>query len=216
MKWPKEIAEARSIQDKLKTRVRIAPLKKVPILIAAVDAAFLGIKVFAAACLYTYPMLKPADDASEVEEITFPYVPGFLTFREGAAIVAALEKLKTKPDVLLVDGQGIAHPRGIGLASHLGVILNIPSIGCAKSRLVGEYIEPEQKKGDWSHLWYENRIVGAVLRTRSGVRPLFVSPGHQIDLADSITIVLNCTQKYRIPEPLRRADMLSKKLKREF
>jgi deoxyribonuclease V len=129
--------------------------------------------------------------------------------------VEALCNLKIKPDLILVDGQGIAHPKGIGIASHLGVLLDIPSVGCAKSRLIGEYEEPGLKKGEWSPLKYAGRVVGAVLRTRENVRPLFVSPGHGIDLKTSLGIVLGCAGKYRIPEPLRTADFLSKKIRRE-
>ena len=178
-----------------------------------VDAAFSEDLVYAAACLYRYPELTLQEQASAAGKLRFPYVPGFLSFREGTAIIAAIRKLTVKPDVILVDGQGIAHPRGIGIASHLGVLLNIPAIGCAKTRLVGEFEEPGRRKGSWSELVYECRIVGAVLRTKDSVRPLFVSPGHKIDLDSAVRITLNCIGKYRIPEPLRCADMLSKKLK---
>lgn len=128
----------------------------------------------------------------------------------------AIKKLKIKPDVILFDGQGIAHPKGIGIASHIGVILNIPSIGCAKSRLVGDFDEPDKKKGSWRLIFYKGMKVGVVLRTRSSVKPLFVSPGHLTDIDSSIEIVMKCIGKYRIPEPLRRANFLSKRLKRIF
>lgn len=216
MKWPKNVAEARSNQEKMRGKIKITPLKRIPSYIAGADAAFRGNKVIAAVCLFTFPRLVFVEDSFEIRECSFPYVPGYLTFREGPAIIAALKKLKKRPDLLLVDGQGIAHPRGIGIGSHLGIILNIPSIGCAKSRLVGEYLEPDTKKGAWSYLRHLGMTVGAVLRTRSGVRPVFVSPGHRIDLESSIAFVMSCTEKYRIPEPLRKADMLSKKLKREL
>jgi deoxyribonuclease V len=116
-----------------------------------------------------------------------------------------------KPDVILVDGQGIAHPRGIGSASHLGLLLDIPTIGCAKARLVGEYAEPDTTKGSLSPLIHANQVVGSVLRTRNGVKPLFVSPGHKIDFEGAIQVTLACLGRYRIPEPLRCADILSKK-----
>ncbi len=215
MKWPKAISieHARELQKDLRKKVRIIPLKREPQYVAGVDAAFSEDLVYAVACLYRYPELTPVEKACAVERLKFPYLPGFLSFREGPAIIAAIKKLTTKPDVILVDGQGIAHPRGIGIASHLGVLLNIPTTGCAKTRLVGEFEEPGRRKGSWSALTYEGRIVGAVLRTKDGVRPLFVSPGHKIDLDGAIRITLNCTGKYRIPEPLRCADMLSKKSK---
>ncbi len=215
MKWPKNIAAARAMQEDLKGKNKITPLKEMPHFIAGVDAAFQGNKVVAAACLFEYPRLEPVEDSCHIADTPFPYFPGFLTFREGPAIVKALKKLNNKPDLLLMDGQGIAHPRAMGIAAHLGIVLDIPSVGCAKSRLIGDYVEPGYKKGDWSYLRYNDSIVGVVLRTRSGIKPLFVSPGHKIDLAGSIMLVLDCTENYRIPEPLRRADMLSKKLKKE-
>jgi deoxyribonuclease V len=215
MRWPETItiAQAREMQEKLKRKVRVAPLRKEPRFVAGVDAAFSDQEVFAAACLYSYPGLAFRKEAHTVEKLRFPYVPGFLSFREGPAIIAALRKLRQPPDVILVDGQGIAHPRGIGIASFLGVLLDTPTIGCAKTRLVGEFSPPRAKKGMWSELRFEGRTVGAVLRTREGVKPLFVSPGHLVDLESSIAIVLSCVWKYRIPEPLRCADMLSKKIK---
>lgn len=215
MKWPETISieHARELQKDLRKRVRLIPLKREPRYVGGVDAAFSEDLVYAAACVYRYPELTLVEKAYAVEKLKFPYVPGFLSFREGPAIIAAIKKLATKPDVILVDGQGIAHPRGIGIASYLGVLIGIPTIGCAKTRLVGEFEEPGRRKGSWSELTYEGRIVGAVLRTKDSVRPLFVSPGHKIDLDNAIRLTLDCIGKYRIPEPLRCADMLSRKSK---
>jgi deoxyribonuclease V len=212
---PKNIADAKIIQSALKDKVRIIPLQKRPKYIAGVDAAFPENQVLAVACLYRYPELSLVEETIAVTETSFPYIPGFLSFREGPAIIKAIQKLTVKPDLILVDGQGIAHPKGLGIASHIGVLVDIPTIGCAKSRLVGEYKEPRFRKGAWSPLHYNGKVVGAVLRTRDHVRPLFVSPGHRIDLKASIEIVLGCTGKYRISEPLRRADFLSKKIKKD-
>jgi deoxyribonuclease V len=156
------------------------------------------------------------EETYAVTETLFPYIPGFLSFREGPVIINALKGLRKKPDIILFDGQGIAHPKGLGIASHIGVLLNAPTIGCAKSRLVGTYEEPGTKKGAYSSLLFIEEIVGAVLRTKDNVKPLFVSPGHRIDIQGSIDIVLACSQKYRIPEPLRRADFISKKIKKEL
>lgn len=216
VRWPETMTEAKAIQSALRNEVCIGPLKKKPHFIAGVDASFVRSKVIGIACLYSYPELIYLDHTVAVMDATFPYVPGYLTFREGPAIVEALFHLKTKPDLMLVDGQGIAHPRGIGIASHIGVLLGIPSVGCAKSRLIGEYEEPGTQRGEWAPLKYEGRVVGAVLRTRDDVRPLFVSPGHGIDLKSSIRIVLGCTSRYRISEPLRMADILSKKVRKEL
>lgn len=213
MKWPEDITESRKIQDTLRKKVKITSLKKKPIYIAGVDAAFSGRKVIGVASLYKYPELIPIEDAYAIMKVSFPYIPGFLSFREGPAILKALNKLKIKPDLILFDGQGIAHPGGIGIATHIGVLLDIPTIGCAKSKLVGEYKEPGIKKGEWSPLKYKDRTVGVVLRTREKVRPLFISPGHRIDIESSIRIVLGCTTRYRIPEPIRRADIISKKIR---
>jgi deoxyribonuclease V len=216
MKWPKDIKKARMIQDILKEKVRITPLKKNPEYVAGVDAAFLNKKVIGVACLYTYPDIHLIEETYAVRKILFPYIPGFLSFREGPAIINAIKGLRKKPDIVLFDGQGIAHPKGLGIASHIGVLLNIPTIGCAKSRLIGTYKEPGLKKGTYSSLLYGAEIVGVVMRTKYNVKPLFVSPGHRIDIRGSIEILLACSQKYRIPEPLRRADFISKKIKREL
>jgi deoxyribonuclease V len=149
-----------------------------------------------------------------VRKLSFPYVPGFLAFREGPAIIAAIKKLFHIPDLILVDGQGIAHPRQFGLASYIGVRLDIPTIGCAKSRLIGDYKEPGNKKGSWSPLGLGDDIVGAVLRTKDNVRPLFISPGHRTDVKSAILLTLSCLGNYRIPEPIRCADIHSKIIKK--
>jgi len=216
MKWPKDIKGAKNLQETLKGKVKITPLKKSPKYIAGVDSAFLDDTVIGVACLFKYPGIIPVEETHAVTEALFPYIPGFLSFREGPAIMKALKKLKRKPDVILFDGQGVAHPRSFGIASHIGVLLDIPAIGCAKSRLVGEYREPGSKKGSRSSLLYEGKIVGAVVRTKDNVKPLFVSSGNRITLKNSIEIILACAKTYRIPEPLRRADSLSRKIKKEL
>jgi deoxyribonuclease V len=214
--WPDNIDEAKAVQAALKDSVRIVSLGKKPRTIAGVDAAFFGEKVIAVASLYKYPDLINLEDAFAILMCPFPYIPGFLSFREGPAIIEALYGLKSTPDVILVDGQGIAHPKKLGIASHIGALLDMSTIGCAKSRLVGEYKEPKPRRGSRSALKYNGEVVGSVLRTRENVKPLFVSPGHRVDLEDSVRLVLGCARQFRIPEPLRRADFLSKKLKREI
>jgi deoxyribonuclease V len=212
--WPDNIKDAKAIQIVLKDKTKITSLRKNPRFVAGIDAAFFEDKVIGVACLYKYPEMTPIEDAYGITKVIFPYIPGFLSFREGPAIIEAINKLRVKPDIILFDGQGIAHPEGLGIASHIGVLLDMPTIGCAKSRLVGEYKGPGSKKGNWSSLKYGSKIVGAVLRTKDNVTPVFVSPGHRIDLKGSIEIILRCISKYRIPEPLRRADFISKKIKR--
>ncbi len=215
---PKDSARARQIQLSLARKVRIVPLKKTPRFLAAVDASFTDDAVIAVATLYEFPEISHLQDAFFTGKISFPYIPGFLSFREGPALIEAVKKLDRRPDLLLVDGHGIAHPRGIGIASHIGVVLNLPTIGCAKSRLIGEFREPGGEKGQWSYLYpagESRKPIGAVLRTRRNVKPLFVSPGHLIDIESSLEIVMKTAAGYRIPEPLRRADILSKVMKRE-
>ncbi len=212
--WPDTVEKAKHIQEKFKNRVRIIPLSKRLNYVAGVDAAFFDKKVLGIACVYKYPEIVFLEFAFSLLDTSFPYVPGYLSFREGPVLIESLKKLKLDPDIILFDGQGIAHPMSLGIASHIGLLINKPTIGCAKTRLVGEYYEPGNKKGDWSPLKYRGKIVGAVLRTRNNVKPLYVSPGHLIDLKSSLEITLRCCVKYRIPEPLRKADILSKEIKK--
>jgi deoxyribonuclease V len=212
-RWPRNIYKARELQDNLSKRVRIVSYNKTPRYVAAVDASFPEDNVLAVASLYKFPSLSHIEDAFSVQKVQFPYVPGLLSFREGPATVSAIKKLRIKPDVILFDGQGIAHPRGIGIASHIGVITGLTTIGCAKSRLIGEFREPGKTKGKSTCLYYKGMKVGMVLRTRSYVRPVFISPGHKIDIKSSVEIIMQCVSKYRIPDPLRRADQLSRAYK---
>lgn len=214
--WPRDILQARHVQELLRKKVWIRPCVREPEFVAAVDASFTTERILAVASLYRYPELFHQEDSIAQEQITFPYVSGYLSFREGHAMIQALQRLKRRPDVVLVDGQGIAHPRGFGIASHIGVIMNISTIGCAKSRLVGEYRQPGRNRGHMTYLKYKGIKVGAVLRTRDSVRPVFVSPGHKIDIPGAVEIIMKCVTRFRIPEPLRRADMLSKKMKRDI
>ncbi|MDD5338767.1 MAG: deoxyribonuclease V [Dehalococcoidales bacterium] len=152
-----------------------------------------------------YPSLQIAEVQVVKDAVTFPYVPGLLSFREIPLLLQAFEKLKTAPDLVLVDGQGIAHPRRIGLASHLGLILGIPTIGCAKSRLCGEHVVPDIKSGSFTDLTDSGEVIGAVVRTRANVKPLYISIGHLISLPNAIKWVLACCRGCRLPEPTRLA-----------
>lgn len=158
--------------------------------------------------------LAPMDRATARVESDFPYLPGLLAFREVPALAAAFARLRVRPEVLLCDAQGTAHPRGFGAAAHLGVVLDIPSVGCAKSRLCGEYEEPGDERGAWSPLALKGEVVGAALRTRAGANPLFVSPGHRCDLESALALVLACTPRFRLPEPARLAHQLSNTARR--
>lgn len=212
----KNITKARELQISIAKKVMITGLSKSPEFVAGADACFQDGRVFAAASLYEYPRMVHIEDSFFAGEASFPYIPGLFAFREGPALISAIQKLRTSPDAILIDGQGIAHPRGAGIATHLGIVLNIPTIGCAKSRLVGDYDQPGMNKGEWTYIFPpedDRKKIGAALRTRSGVKPLFVSPGHLIDIETSVEIVLNCTSLFRIPEPIRSADMLSRRMK---
>ncbi|MFO1464811.1 MAG: deoxyribonuclease V [bacterium] len=161
---------------------------------------------YAGVIVFEYPSLAELERVSTVAKLKFPYVPGLLSFREMPVLLRAFEKLRRRPDLLLVDGQGIAHPRRFGIASHLGLWLGLPAIGCAKSRLCGEYREPGRSRGSFSSLREGGEEIGAVLRTKDGVRPIFVSIGHRIGLASALRFVLACGDGRRVPKPTREAD----------
>ncbi len=206
----RRILLALRVQEFLRKKVMLRALKDGVEVVGGVDAAFKGRKIVATVSLFSFPALLPLEDKSHVGELSFPYIPGFLSFREGPAILMAYKKLSFKPQLLLFDGQGIAHPMGLGIASHLGVLLKIPTIGCAKSRLLGEYQEPGPLRGQWSYLYRGKEKIGAVLRSVDHVKPIFVSPGHLTDIESSVAFVLSCTTRFRTPEPIRRADVISK------
>jgi deoxyribonuclease V len=174
--------------------------------VGGVDVSVRGGRSQAAIVVLCFPSLEPTEGVVAEREVTFPYVPGLLTFREGPVILDAWEKLRDRPDLLLFDGQGIAHPRGMGLAAHMGLWLDRPSLGVAKSRLYGAYEPPGPNRGDRSDLRDERdpgRTIGSVLRTRTRVKPVFVSPGHRIDVRHATSFALACCTKYRLPETTR-------------
>lgn len=215
--WQLSLDEAAKIQFELAKQVNLQPPTKEIRYIAGVDAAFSPdkTKCIAATVMWDAVEKKVLEEHVAEHEVHFPYIPGFLSFREIPAVLAALNKLKTNPDAIMCDGQGIAHPRGLGIASHIGVLTGLITIGCAKSRLIGYCKMPNLAKGSSSPLTYNGRVIGAVLRTKQNVRPLFISPGHQIDLESAIKLVLECVTKYRLPEPTRLADRLAAKWKKE-
>jgi deoxyribonuclease V len=175
--------------------------------IAGVDVSY-AVKpdaMYAGAVVLDARDLSVVERRGAVRKTRFPYIPGLLSFRETPAILAAMKKLKTRPDCIIVDGQGIAHPRRFGIASHLGVILDIPTIGCAKSLLVGGHGPVGEARGSWAALRFERRVIGRALRTRDAVKPVFVSPGHKVSFSRAAEIVLRCCTRYRLPEPTRLA-----------
>lgn len=201
--WDLSPEEARILQERLRALIRVEPLTMTPRVVGGVDVSFQGDIAHAAVVLLSFPDLTPLEAATAEVAVSFPYIPGLLAFREGPAVLAALERLIGQPDVLLFDAQGMAHPRRMGLASHMGVLLDWPSIGCAKSRLFGEHEEVPPERGSWVPLWDGPEVIGAVLRTQSHTQPVYVSIGHRTDLETAIELVLACTSSYRIPEPLR-------------
>ena len=218
--WNLSYTEARRAQVELAARVEFVPLAKEPHVIAGLDCAFSGDgkRTFAAAVVLRVVGLRggqagqprrfefeQAETATAQQETRFPYIPGLLSFREAPVCLAAVARLKEQPDLFMIDGQGVAHPRRLGLASHLGLFLDKPTIGCAKSRLVGKYEEPGSERGAYSLLQDGEETIGAVVRTRSRVKPVFVSIGHKCTLEDAIRITLACATRYRIAEPMRLA-----------
>jgi len=209
--WPGSVAEAREVQQRLRSRVvtRDAFTRLQSVAGVDIGLARASNEARAAAVVLSYPDCEPLEAATAVVEIGFPYVPGYLSFREIPPIMAALGELARAPDLIICDGQGIAHPRRFGLACHLGVLTGIPTIGAAKSRLVGACEEPEPKRGSWSKLMDGDEVIGAVVRTRDRVSPVFVSPGHRVSLETSVDIVLACCKRYRLPETTRAAHRLA-------
>jgi len=271
--WDLSYSEARDLQERLACEVRHTRLKSTPKTVAGIDCAFSkdGKRILAAVVVlkcgtglqpvktrpgpmgplrgwpcYDFGGFEVVETVSARRKVAFPYIPGLLSFREAPVCIAAVEKLKSMPDVFIIDGQGIAHPRRLGLAAHLGLFFDKPTIGCAKSRLIGEFQEPPLQKGAYTLLTHtktakqngrRNRVaasspkglgmdlsknathntqcetIGAVVRTRTNVKPVFVSVGHKCLLEDAIEITLACATKYRLPEPTRLAHQLVGKLK---
>ncbi|HDP36559.1 MAG TPA: deoxyribonuclease V [Candidatus Atribacteria bacterium] len=203
--WEVSPQEAIKIQKDLQSNISLKKSFSKIDKIAGADVSYYKNKVIAGIVILKFPQLEIIEKKSSVSSVNFPYIPGLLTFREGPSLLAALKKIKNEPDVILFDGQGIAHPRKMGIATHLGLFLDKPTIGCAKSRLSGEYTSVGEEKGDYALLKEGEEVLGAVLRTKRKVKPIFVSPGYKIDLPNSIEIVLKCIIKYRLPLPVREA-----------
>jgi deoxyribonuclease V len=198
--------EAIALQRVLAARVVREDAIGRPATVAGVDASVRGGRVHAVVAVFSFPRLECIETVRYERAATFPYVPGLLGFREVPALLAAFERLSTRPDLVLVDGHGFAHPRRFGIACHLGVELDLPTIGCGKSLLVGEHREPGSRRGARARLVHRDEVVGYALRTRERVKPLFVSTGHRTSLATAVRLVLACTRGFRLPEPIRAAD----------
>jgi deoxyribonuclease V len=208
--WDVDPATAKSIQTALVQNVSITDFSDPIRIVAGADVSVTADReiLIGGFAVFDWRQLEQIDSVVASQPVMFPYIPGLLSFREIPVLLAAWSQLMPKPDLIFCDGQGIAHPRGLGLASHLGLLLKHPTIGCAKSRLVGEYGEIQPIRGSWTPLIYNKTVVGSVLRTRDGVKPVFVSPGHQVGLDQARELVLAACTKYRLPEPIRAAHRL--------
>jgi deoxyribonuclease V len=209
--WNLNPAEAIALQRELRPHLILHDRLGLVRRVAGVDVGFEagGTVTRAAVAVLRYPELEVLETAIARRPTTFPYIPGLLSFRELPAVLEALEQLPELPDLLLCDGQGIAHPRRLGIASHLGLLVDLPSIGVAKTRLCGMHEEPPNQRGAWTPLRMDDEVIGAVLRTRPGVKPLYISPGHRISLDTAIQYVMNCCTRYRLPETTRHAHRLA-------
>lgn len=202
------VPEATRIQRDMQNQIQIVPHTDPVNYIAGADISFnkFSTTVYAGIVLLQFPSLVPVGYSLVKKEVRFPYVPGFLAFREVPALLDAWEQLPIKPDILVVDGHGIAHPRRVGIATHFGVLTNLPTIGSAKKKLFGNYEEPAPEKGSYTPLTdKQGQVLGNVLRSKNNVKPIFVSPGHLTDVPGSLHIIQQCIRGYRLPEPTRLA-----------
>lgn len=207
--WRVTPAEAQSIQRSLAGQVSRRNEVTLPRLVGGVDISSTRVDRMGtgAVVVLAYPELTVVETGVVKQRVDFPYVPGLLSFREAPLILAACERLSSTPDLILVDGQGIAHPRRLGLASHVGLLLDVPTIGCAKSRLCGDHESAGDEAGSFAEIRDDGEVIGAALRTKTRVRPLYVSIGHKVDLASAMSWVIKCCRGYRMPEPTRLAHL---------
>jgi deoxyribonuclease V len=216
--WDLQPAEARALQEELAGRVKLQPLPATFTLLGAADIAYVSAtnQLVAVILTFEWPGLEVVETSRVIAPIAFPYIPGLLSFREVPPLLEAYRKLRSPPEVLLCDGQGIAHPRRFGLASHLGLCLNIPTVGCAKKRLCGEHDSLDLRRGTATPLLLRDASVGWVFCSRNGVKPIYISPGHLSDLESSKDLVFRTLGRFRIPEPLRQAHNLATRLRKEL
>ena len=227
--WDLTGKEAVALQNELRSQVRLQPLAGDVRLIAGCDISFNKYSevVYAGIVVLSLPELEVVKTSTVVTKARFPYIPGLLSFRETPALLEAWEKLDVAPDVVMLDGQGLAHPRRFGIACHFGLLTGRPTLGCAKTVLVGKYDEPDERAGSYSLMTHKGEVVGAAVRTKDGVAPVYISPGHLIDLPGAIQLALRSVKgyqpsdpsqpsksKYRIPEPTRQAHLLVNEVRR--
>jgi deoxyribonuclease V len=216
--WNLSPTAAVALQKELREKVRLAPLDISKIrTIAGADISFnkFSETIFAGIVVLDFATLQVIETSGVTTATQFPYIPGLLSFREIPALLEAWQKLRCEPDVLVCDGHGIAHPRRMGIAAHAGLLVERPTLGCGKSVLVGKFEEPEKVRGSWSPLVHKEEVIGAALRTKNNVQPVYASPGHLCDLSSAIEVLLRCDGGYRIPEPTRRAHLFVNELRRD-
>ncbi|ALD21699.1 deoxyribonuclease V [Hymenobacter sp. DG25A] len=215
---PLIVRDLTKLQETMRAQVRLEPLAQEPQFIAGCDSSFpTPTTILSVFVLLKYPSLEVVEKAWNTEVVEMPYVPGFLSFREAPNLLLAYAKLHQKPDVIMVDGHGIAHPRRMGIAAHLGVLLNKPTFGVAKQKLTGTYTEPDSTKGSISPLTDKSgELLGEVIRSKDNVNPLFLSPGHRCDQATATRLTLACLRGYKLPEPTRLADYWAEEFKKEL
>ena len=209
-------AEARRLQEELAPRIVQGPpldLGEVRY-VAGADVSTQGDRAYATVAVLEFPGLSVVEVKGYEAALGFPYVPGLLSFREMPSVVGALEEVETAVDVVILDAQGVAHPRRMGLASHVGLFLDVPTVGCAKSRLVGRHEEPPAQKGGATDLTDRGEVIGRVVRTKDGVSPVYVSVGNRVDLGGAVELVLACCTRYRLPEPTRQAHNAANRLRK--
>ena len=212
--WNVSVEEAIRIQETLRDRIILKNTSLKVRTIGGGDVAYSKSDhlLFGAIVILSFPEMEILDTATCDGKVPFPYIPSLLSFREGPILIKTFQKLKIKPDVVIYDGQGIAHPRGMGLASHMGLWFDLPCIGCAKTPLLDEFISPGPFKGNFEWIRKEREKVGAVLRTKEKVKPLFISPGHRVDLMTSIQLILESCRGFRFPEPIRKAHQITREI----
>ena len=217
-RWNLTPREAMRLQERLRRRVVLQDRFDAIRTVAGADLAFdpATDTAFAGVIAYRFPELMEIERRTARRKLRFPYVPGLLSFRESPILMAALARLRNEPDLILIDGHGRAHPRLFGIACHIGVLFDKPAIGCGKSLLVGEFKEPGARAGSTSPLIFHDETVGTVLRTRDGVKPIFVTQGHRVSLETAVRLVHACVDGFRIPKPTREADHYVRDLRRAY
>lgn len=218
LNWPRSRPEAYGLQEQVSREVRLMPLKDYPELVAAVDTAygFAGETIYVSAVVTTFPELEEVERQSGWADVSFPFVPGLLFYREGPAIVEVLSRLHHTPDLIIVQGHGIAHPAGCGIAGHVGVLYDCPTIGCCRRLLAGRHRDVALHKGSVEPIIFRGQEVGVAYRSKDNVKPIFISPGHLSDIETSQDIIVRCLRGFRLPEPLRYAHSLANGYKRHL